>query len=393
MRVIERYVLWRLSIAFVGTTASLAGVVWTTQALRQFNLVTVKGQTLWVFLEITLLALPLLLLLIMPFALAIAMVVVLNQMNGDSELVVINATGAPPSALLRPFVILAVAVSLIAAALSTVIAPAGMRLLRTELTLVRADLVANIIKPGRFIEIEDGLTFHIRDRLGDGSLKGLLLDDRREANEAFTYLAERGQILEAFGRTVIVMNDGTIQRRTADGDLSVVEFEAYGFDLTNLTAQDRDPVYKASERPLSELIAPDESDAYVAKNIGRMRSDLHDRLSQPFYPIAFALIAFLFLGEARTTRQSRGVGIAVVLTVCLLVRLLGFFCTNLVVRSPLAVPFPYLVPITAAAIAYVFIATETRPSMPRAVTRLGDRLYDLTSRAARRFTPSTSARG
>lgn len=385
MRVVERYIVKRIAAAFVVTLLSLAGVVWTTQALRQFDLVTAKGQTIWLFLEITFLALPFLILIIAPFALMIAIVAVLNQFNNDSELVVINAAGAPPAIVLRPLLAVAGAVALCAALLSIALAPAGLRALRAELSQVRADLVANIVKPGRFIEIDDNLTFHIRDRLGDGSLAGLLLDDRRKPDEIFTYLAERGQILRTFDRTLLVMNDGTIQRRTGDGDLSIVEFQSYGFDLTSLAPQNRDPVFKASERFLSELIWPDMNDVYVAKNVGRIRSDLHDRLTQPLYPFAFALIAFLFLGEARTTRQSRGLGIVAVLVACFAVRLIGFAAVNLTIRSPLAAPLVYLVPIAGAGIAGWYIAREVRPSPPRSLVRFGENVADALTRLAGRL--------
>ena len=394
MRVIERYIFRRVSVAFGATILSLAGVVWTTQALRQFNLVTAKGQTIWLFLEITFLALPFLVLVIAPFSLMIAIVAVLNQFNNDSELVVLNAAGAKPRLVLRPLLAVALLISLATAILSIQVAPAGLRALRAELTQVRADLVANIVKPGRFIEIDDGLTFHIRDRLGDGSLAGLLLDDRRDTDEIFTYLSERGQILRTFDKTVLIMNDGTIQRRTGDGDLSIVEFQSYGFDLTSLAPQNRDPVYKASERSLGELIWPDMTDPYVRKNAGRMRSDLHDRLTQPLYPIAFALLAFMFLGEARTTRQSRGMGIAAVLVACFTVRLGGLAATNLTIQSPNAAPLVYLAPLAGIGFAAWYIVREVRPAPPRVLVRLGEFAADHVMVLARRFAggPQTASR-
>jgi lipopolysaccharide export system permease protein len=52
VRLIERYVLKRLFVAFFATLVGLAGVVWVTQALRELNLVTAKGQTILVFLEV-----------------------------------------------------------------------------------------------------------------------------------------------------------------------------------------------------------------------------------------------------------------------------------------------------------------------------------------------------
>ena len=47
-------------------------------------------------------------------------------------------------------------------------------------TEVRADLVTNIVQPGRFIAIEQGLVLHIRERRPNGLLLGILIDDRRD---------------------------------------------------------------------------------------------------------------------------------------------------------------------------------------------------------------------
>ncbi|MDN3718915.1 hypothetical protein QW131_06075 [Roseibium salinum] len=53
--------------------------------------------------------------------------------------------------------------------------------------------------------MEDGLTFHIRNRSGKGTLDGLLLHDTRDAETAFTYQADTGLIVEAADRTLLVM--------------------------------------------------------------------------------------------------------------------------------------------------------------------------------------------
>ena len=365
MRLIERYIARRVGLSFLVVLTTLIGVVYMTQALRRFDLVTAKGQTLWLFLEITFLAIPSLALIVAPFALAIAIVTVLNQLNSESELVVINAAGASPMILLRPLLVIGLAVGFVSLLLSVWLGPAGLRALREETTQIRADLVANIVKPGRFIEIDDGLTFHIRDRLADGSLAGILLDDRRKPEESFAYLAERGEVLQVLDRTLILMHEGTIQRRTKDGDLSIVEFESYGFDLTSLVPTTSDPVYKATERSLAELYSPAANDSYAQKNIGRLRAELHDRLAQPLFPIAFVFVVLVFLGNAHTTRQGRGLGVLSALIACFGIRMAGFAAVNISINTVAAVPLIYAVPLGSAGFAAWIIASDRHAAMPR----------------------------
>ncbi|WP_162901489.1 hypothetical protein [Breoghania sp. L-A4] len=44
MKTIELYIFKRIASAFVFAFGALIGVVWTTQALRQLDLVTAKGR-------------------------------------------------------------------------------------------------------------------------------------------------------------------------------------------------------------------------------------------------------------------------------------------------------------------------------------------------------------
>jgi len=386
MGLIERYIARRAAIAFLATLLVLAGVVWLTQALRQLDLVTAKGQAIGAFLEITLLAVPFLILLIAPFAVVIGLIAVLSSLNGDSELVVMHAAGASRWRILKPILALGVVVGLLAAVLSLWAAPAGLRAVRAALSTVRIDLVASIVRPGRFIEIDDGLTFHIRDRLADGSITGILLDDERDPERSMTYLSERGSVVEALDKTLLVMTNGTIQRRTArDGALQIIRFDAYAFDLTNVVPEDTDPVYRPSERPTSELIFPDPADEYLRENAGRSLSELHDRFTQPLYPVAFALVVFLFLGEPRTNRQGRALAILGAVVAVTVLRLAGFGAATLAIRFPAAVAAMYLVPLVAIAGTLVAILSGRRLSLPTPLARFIDGIAEAATLVADRF--------
>ena len=102
MITVERYLLRTATTACVSGLVVLTGVVWVTQALRQIDLITSKGQTILLFLWITALALPSLVAFIAPVALFAGVLYTLNKLNGDSELVVMAASGMSPARLLRP---------------------------------------------------------------------------------------------------------------------------------------------------------------------------------------------------------------------------------------------------------------------------------------------------
>ncbi|MET1415128.1 LPS export ABC transporter permease LptF [Roseibium sp. HPY-6] len=370
MNTLERYIIRRTFYAFTLTIAAMTGVVWATQALRQLDLVTSKGQTIVQFIGITMLALPFLIMIVAPFALMLALILVLNALSGDSELIVIDASGGSRFLVLKPVMLFSLAVMMLIASLSLYVAPTGLAQLRTEITRVRADLVANIVKPGKFISVESGLTFHIRNRSGNGTLDGLLLHDTRDAETAFTYQADTGQIIEASDRTLLVMQNGTIQRRPKQqGDISIVRFQSYAFDLSNLIPEAGEPVFKASERTTANLMAPGRNDAYALKHPDKLAKELHERFSQPLYAIAFGLIVFAFLGKARTTRQGRGAAIVGAIACCVILRTSGFGVTAISGVSPLLLGLLYLVPIAGSALAIFAIFKEER-AQPRWLGKL-----------------------
>jgi lipopolysaccharide export system permease protein len=93
--------------AFLITVVSLTVVMWFTQAIREFDLITSQRQTLFVFIGITGLLIPLLVMMIAPIALVLAVSHVLNKLSSDSEIIVMNAAGVSPWRLVHPFIAVA----------------------------------------------------------------------------------------------------------------------------------------------------------------------------------------------------------------------------------------------------------------------------------------------
>lgn len=386
MKILEKYIIRRAFYAFAMTLIAMTGVVWATQALRQLDLVTSKGQTIVQFISITMLAMPFLIVIVAPFALMIALIMVLNALSGDSELIVIDATGGSRFLVLKPVLIFAAAIMALVAFNSLYLSPMGLAKLRSEITRVRADLVANIVKPGRFITVEDGLTFHIRNRSGNGTLDGLLLHDTRDPDTAFTYQADTGEIIEAADRTLLVMRNGTIQRRPKNkGDISIVRFESYAFDLSNLIPEASQPVYKASERSTANLLSPARNDAYALQNPEKLRTELYDRFSQPLYSLAFGMIVFAFLGKARTTRQSRSVSVLGAICACVGLRTIGFAVTSAAEGNAGILLLLFIVPLAGIFIALWSIFREQAGPAPKWLAQRTEQLSAFIERIAERL--------
>ncbi|MBZ6077956.1 LPS export ABC transporter permease LptF [Microvirga puerhi] len=355
MTLLERYILKITFSAFAACLIALTGVIWITQALRELDLLTGKGQTLFIFFTVTGLSLPALINVISPVALFLATLYALNKLNGDSELIVMSAAGMPPRRLLRPFLVLAAFVCFVVGIITVYLMPASFQELRNLVTKIRADFVATMAKEGQFITLDNGITFHYRERSGD-ALLGIFMQDQRVKDKAVVYLAERGQTVESNGQAYLVLEKGSVQRKEPNSrDSSIVAFERYAVDLAAFNEENGDIVYKPRERSTTQLLFPDTSEFLYQYQEGRFRAELHDRLSAWLYPLAMMTIAFAALGEARTTRQGRGLAMASAVLAVVALRIAGFAASSAVVRSPLAVIGVYGAPLFAIATSLLLI--------------------------------------
>jgi lipopolysaccharide export system permease protein len=340
---IDRYIFRTSFGAFVLILVSLTAIIWLTHALRDIDLVTNQGQTVLVFIGLTGLIIPLLVLVIAPIALVIAVAYTINKLNTDSEIVVMNAAGMAPWRLFRPFLAVAVVVSLLVAATAAYLAPKGLRELRDWVAKVRTDVVANIVQPGRFISIEAGLIFHLRERRPNGQLVGIFMDDKRDPKEHATFLAEYGEIVENNNSNFMLLYNGSMQRlETGKLDPTIVLFDRHAFDLSRLgTGAPQATVYGARERSLWELLNPEPDDPLVKTQPGQLHAELHDRLAAPLYPLAFVTIAFAILGAPRTSRQSRAFSLGMTIVGITVLRFVGFAGVVFAVHNPDAVLIMY----------------------------------------------------
>jgi lipopolysaccharide export system permease protein len=323
-------------------------VIWVTQALRELDLITGKGQTLLVFLVVTGLSLPTLVAVTAPVALFIAVVYALNKLNGDSELVVMSAAGMPPRRVVRPLLSLGASVSVLLTVLSLYVMPSSFQELRDLITRVRADFVANIVKEGQFTTLDSGITFHFRERSG-GALLGIFMEDRRDQDRNVVYNAERGQAVEIDGQSYLVLEKGSVHRHEPKSrDASIIKFERYAVDLAAFSPTGGgETVFKPRERSTTQLLFPDKEELYFKMQKGRFRAELHDRLSAWLYPLAIVFIAFAALGDPRTTRQGRGAAMAAAVAGVVALRVAGFAASGAAVRSSGAVVWMYGTPILA----------------------------------------------
>ena len=332
---IDRYIFRTTLASFALVLVSLTGVIWITQALRGIDLMTSQGQTIITFLGITSLVIPALVLIIAPIALMIAISHTLNKLATDSEIIVMNAAGFSPFRLFRPFFFATCVVAAIVAFIGAYLAPDGMRRIKQWDAEITADVLTNILQPGRFAQLDTNLTIRIRERLPGGVLAGIFVDDRRDPKERVTIIADHGTVLKNENGSYLVLEDGNLERFEAGKrDPALVAFGRYAFDMSKFSNRGRDVALGIRERYLWELVSPTEDDPVFKQLGGQFNAELHDRFMSPIYPFAFAVLTFAFLGTPRTTRQSRNFSIGGSILVVFGLRMAGFACSVMTVKTP-----------------------------------------------------------
>jgi lipopolysaccharide export system permease protein len=384
---IDKYIFRTTMASFAVVLVSLTGVIWITQALRGIDLMTSQGQTILTFLGVTSLAIPVLVLIISPIALMIAISHTLHRLATDSEIIVMNAAGLSPLKLFRPFIYATIVVALLVAFIAAYLAPDGMRRLKRWDAEITADVLANVLQPGRFAQLDSNLTIRVRERQPGGLLVGIFIDDRRNPNERLSIVADHGTVTTNDQGSFLVLEDGHLERlEKGKREPNMVAFRRNAFDMSKFSNRGHDVVYGIRERYLWELIAPEPADPLVQQMPGQFRAELHDRFTAPIYPFAFAVLTFAFLATPRTTRQSRNFSMGSAIAAVFGLRMAGFALSVMTVKSPVAALLQYLLLFGAIGVSLrVIIAgtvLEPPAALMEAINRSNARLLRLLGRPA-----------
>jgi lipopolysaccharide export system permease protein len=382
---IDKYIFRTTLVSFALVLVSLTGVIWITQALRGIDLMTSQGQTILTFLGITSLVIPSLVWIISPIALMIAISHTLNKLATDSEIIVMNAAGFSPFRLFYPFFYATCVVAVLVAFIAAYLAPDGLRRIKQWDAEITADVLTNILQPGRFAQLDQNLTIRIRERQPGGLLVGIFIDDRRDPKERVSIVADHGTVVKGDSGSFLILEDGNLERFEVDKrDPALVAFARYGFDMSKFSNQGHDVALGIRERYIWELLSPPPDDPIFTQLPGQFRAELHDRFMSPIYPFAFAALTFAFLGAPRTTRQSRNFSIGGSILAVFGLRMVGFACSVLAVKTPIAAVVQYLMLLAAIGIGLWIIiwgvVIEPPAALIEAINKSNARLLRLLGR-------------
>ena len=332
MKLLESYILERVARLSVAALLPVLAIIWIVQALGNIDLVTDSGQSISSFMLLATLILPTIVPAVLPFAVVIGTTQTLTAMNNDSELTVIDASGASRSVILRPIIIFALVMSVFSFGIHNLIEPRVRAAARLMVASAYADLLSAVIEEKTFRRVENGLYVQIDKRLKGRQLKGLFIADARKPDAQLLYYAREGAI-DAKG-TSLIMKDGEVHRQSADGHISIIKFQSYSFDLSELTQSRGQPVLRAIDRDLPFLFDPDPKDPVYSALPNEFTAELHRRLTDWTLPLLYGMVGVLFAGDARSHRQARLHPMVAALAVSFGHRWAAFYLSYQIERNP-----------------------------------------------------------
>ena len=298
----------------------LVSVYWVNQAVILFEQLISDGHSAGVFLEFTALSLPGTIARVLPLSAFVAALYLGQRLIGDSELIVVQATGYSPWRLARPVIYFGAIVATLMMILTHLLVPQSLEQLRLREAEISNAASARLLREGVFLSPSNDLTFYIREITEEGELKDIFLSDRRQEGREVTYTAERAFVVgEDPDDANIVMMSGLAQTLDLESQrLSTTTFADLTYSVSSLierSAADRQRL--DSTTSLAILGDFEGVMARTKERPAEVVAALFSRIQQPLLAMVGAMLGFatLLTGEFSRFGVTRQMFVAVVLVV------------------------------------------------------------------------------
>lgn len=364
MTLIQGYLFRQIARPVVGACAALAGIGILSQSLDQLEVIVERGQSIWVMVKLTLLAVPQLLAVILPIGLFVGALIALTRLQREQELTAIFASGVTRWSAIRPAVRLAAIAALLTLLITTVVQPWAQRQARAEAFAIRTDLAALLVEEGRFVQGPDGLTVYVQQIEQNGLLKNLFIY-LPHGDEADTWDAAEARFERVDGLPVLTMLNGSTTRYSSRGVLTYGSFDRNVFDLSPFTDVTEQVRYKPADLYLTQLFNPSPQDLERVGSAGELAAEGHSRLSAPLYALMAMAMALAAIMGGQFSRTGYSLRIAKAAGAFLIVRIVGYGVVAASAWNGWLNVIQYLLPLAAAAIALRLLFRALKPRRRR----------------------------
>lgn len=278
-------------------------------------------------LEIIGLALPQLILYALPMATIMGVLLAFIRLNGDNEIIALRAAGVSFRQFLPAVLSVLILTTVFSLANSLYVVPRANKGLQSKLTSLGRTSLSALLKQGVFIDLVPDLVFFFK-KVDPSSLsiRGIFVQDQREAKISAAIVAERAQISyqSDLSRLIFHIRNGIITR-VGDGleDAQAIHFKTYELSLsldemvakaTKGSRAKREMMTLAELRQVMEERDPERAYSYAL--------EYHKRFALPISCLLLGLVGAPLGAIFRRSGRMAGIGLG-----------LGLFVTYYVLLS------------------------------------------------------------
>lgn len=313
---IDRHLLREMAASFALGLGTFTFVLLMDQMMRLMDLIINKGVGVGVVLRLILYILPFSLTVTIPMSVFLAVLATYGRVSSEGEAIVLKTSGLSLYRLMVPGVLVGVVATLATLWISIVVQPNSTKAFKTLVHQLYQTKALTVLEEGVFNTRYPGLVVYV-DRLKerDGSLRGILIIDRRSPTDQHVVIAQEGQLLNTNGEgdapVGIQLSKGHIHSSSNDdpGRYRNLRFETYDLQIpTGGIVETVARPKQVKEMNLGELRA---QIARLKKDGGKampLQVELHKKFALPIACLILSVMGAP-LGM-RMKKASRGISLA-----------------------------------------------------------------------------------
>lgn len=318
-RILNSYIIKEIAFPFFMSLLILTFILLIGKILQLMDLMINKGVDFLSIVKLILYLMPSFLTFTIPISLLISVLMAFGRLSGDSEIVVMKASGVSLYQLVQPVLFVAVTAALVTSLFSLIVAPISNHATKNLLFSIIQQKASAGIKEKVFNDDFSGLVIYAERIPASGeSMNSVLIYDTRMTDDASTIVARDGRLYSnpnAMSVTLRLENGSIHTVDPAKSNYRKTDFSTYDIqlDLASISAK---PVEKSkTELKVRELIKK-KSKLEDSKEYRELTVELHKKFSVPLACIIFGVLGVPLGITSRRSGKSRGfsLGIGIVLS-------------------------------------------------------------------------------
>ena len=356
----DRYLFGQMIRTTIAVSVTLVGIMWLFQTIRLLEVVINRGAPISNFLLMSVTVIPLWLTIAVPVSAFVAVIWVFQRAVADRELLVMQASGRSALQLARAPLALGILLTLVLIVNSVMVLPQSFGIYKRVQVEVRNSIPTVMLQDNVFIDVVDGLTMLIGEKLDDGLAKDLFIHDERTEGKVITMTARVGQFVERDGLPAVILQEGERIELSKSGDSGATLL----FDTHTVTIAPKDKTVSSkmpidmNEDTISNLLNPEKSP--YPDYFNQRRAEGHYRIVSPALALVLILIATVgaLFGQVRRHTWSKRTLLMIVGSIVSI--------STLVSSRSLATSLPSTVPLLYASVlvpSLIMLVVLTLPSI------------------------------